>query len=106
MAKLKTTTKIEGSLSLAEVASTPSTLDSYAQLYTKADNVLYCVMGDDSNKTLAFLDSNITGTAANLSGTPALPDGTTATTQSASDNSTKLATTAYADAAGAPTAPA
>lgn len=29
----------------------------------------------------------------------ALPDGTTATTQSTSDNSTKLATTAYADAA-------
>ena len=34
-------------------------------------------------------------TAANLSGTPALPGGTTATTQSAGDNSTKLATTAY-----------
>jgi hypothetical protein len=49
-------------------------------------------------KQLAFLDSNITGTAANLSGTPALPNGTTATTQSASDNSTKLATTAYVDA--------
>jgi hypothetical protein len=42
--------------------------------------------------------------AANLSGTPALPNGVTATTQSASDNSTKLATTAYVDAAaGAPT---
>jgi hypothetical protein len=43
---------------------------------------------------------DITGnasTASNLSGTPALPDGTTATTQSASDNSTKLATTAYVD---------
>lgn len=36
-------------------------------------------------------------TAANLSGTPALPNGTTATTQTARDNSTKLATTAYAD---------
>jgi len=34
-------------------------------------------------------------TAANLSGTPALPNGTTATTQTAGDNSTKLATTAY-----------
>ena len=44
---------------------------------------------------------NITGTAANLSGTPALPNGTTATTQAAQDNSTKLATTAYADAIGA-----
>ena len=44
------------------------------------------------------LNQNTTGTAANLSGTPALPNGTTATTQSPSDNSTKLATTAYADA--------
>ena len=34
-------------------------------------------------------------TAANLSGTPALPNGTTATTQSVGDNSTKLATTAF-----------
>jgi len=42
---------------------------------------------------------NITGTAANLSGTPALPNGTTATTQTAGDNSTKLATTAFAMAA-------
>jgi hypothetical protein len=36
-------------------------------------------------------------TAANLSGTPALPNGTTATTQSQADGSTKLATTAYVD---------
>jgi hypothetical protein len=37
-------------------------------------------------------------TAANLSGTPALPNGTTATTQSAGDGSTKIASTAYVDA--------
>jgi hypothetical protein len=42
---------------------------------------------------------NVSGTASNLSGTPALPNGTTATTQTPSDNSTKLATTAYVDAA-------
>lgn len=47
---------------------------------------------DDSNATLS---NNTTGTAANLSGTPLLPNGTTATTQTAGDNSTKLATTAY-----------
>lgn len=45
------------------------------------------------------LNQNTSGTAANLSGTPALPNGTTATTQVAGDNSTKLATTAYTDAA-------
>ena len=39
--------------------------------------------------------ANTSGTAAGLSGTPALPSGATATTQSAGDNSTKLATTAY-----------
>src|SRR5208283_915490 len=39
--------------------------------------------------------ANTSGTAANLSGTPTLPSGTAATTQSAGDNSTKLATTAY-----------
>jgi len=37
--------------------------------------------------------------AAGLSGTPPLPNGTTATTQAALDNSTKVATTAYTDAA-------
>ena len=44
------------------------------------------------------ITGSVSGTATNLSGTPALPDGTTATTQGAGDNSTKLATTAYVDA--------
>jgi hypothetical protein len=45
--------------------------------------------------TIPQLNQNTTGTAANLSGTPALPVGTTATTPSLGDNSTKLATTAF-----------
>jgi hypothetical protein len=55
------------------------------------------------------LNQNTTGTASNLSGTPALPNGTTATTQTAGDNSTKLATTTYVATAvtnGAYTLPA
>jgi hypothetical protein len=40
------------------------------------------------------VSGNIAGNAAGLSGTPALPNGTTATTQAASDNSTKVQTTA------------
>lgn len=44
------------------------------------------------------LNQNTSGTASNLSGTPALPNGTTATTQTPGDGSTKLATDAYADA--------
>ena len=39
--------------------------------------------------------ANTTGTAGNLSGSPAVPNGTAGATQSAGDNSTKLATTAY-----------
>jgi hypothetical protein len=41
------------------------------------------------------LNQNTTGTAGNLSGTPALPNGTTATTQTNGDNTTKLATDAF-----------
>jgi len=41
------------------------------------------------------LNQNTTGTAANLSGTPALPNGTTATTQTTGDATTKLATDAF-----------
>lgn len=53
--------------------------------------------GTLTNCTFPNLTVNTTGTAANLSGTPALPNGTTATTQTAGDSSTKLATTAYVD---------
>lgn len=60
------------------------------------------------NTTAVITDNGASGltigagqvTAAMLVSSLALPDGTTATTQSASDNSTKIATTAYADAAG------
>jgi len=55
--------------------------------------------GVNGATTWPTFNQNTTGTAANLSGTPDLPDGTTATTQSPSDNSTDLATTAYTDAA-------
>jgi hypothetical protein len=43
-------------------------------------------------------NQSTTGSAASLSAASALPNGTTGTTQAAGDNSTKLATTAYADA--------
>ena len=41
---------------------------------------------------------NVSGSATNLSGTPALPNGTTVTTQAAGSNDTKIATDAYVDA--------
>lgn len=45
------------------------------------------------------LNQNTTGSAASLSAVSALPNGTTATTQAALSNDTKVATDAYADAA-------
>jgi len=51
------------------------------------------VSGDIPNNA-----ANTTGTAANLSGAPVLPSGTTATTQTAGDSSTKLATDGFVTA--------
>lgn len=62
------------------------------------------IVGDvsDSNRAKAITKTNLKAdifTSPTLTGTPSLPTGTTGVTQSASDNSTKLATTAYADSA-------
>lgn len=75
---------LSGNVALGAGDLTTGTLP-HAQLPT-------LVSGDIPNNA-----ANTTGTAANLSGTPGLPNGTTAATQSAGDNSTKLATTAYVD---------
>jgi hypothetical protein len=48
---------------------------------------------------IGSLTGNASGTASNLSGTPALPNGTSATTQSSGDNTAKLATDAFVHAA-------
>ena len=64
------------------------TIPSGAALGTPASGTL-------TNCTFPTLNQNTSGTAANLSGTPTLPNGTLATTQSAADNTTKLATTAF-----------
>ena len=70
------------------------------------DNAVTTVKITDANVTTAKIaDSNVTTekiaddavTGAKISDTAALPDGVTATTQSANDNSEKVATTAYAD---------
>ena len=55
--------------------------------------------GTYPNPGISTLNQNTTGTAANLSGTPALPAGTTATTQTGGDSSTKIATTAFVQGA-------
>lgn len=56
----------------------------------------------DINANFVDLDTTKADLASpTFTGTPSLPTGTTGVTQSSGDNSTKLATTAYADAAGA-----
>lgn len=58
-------------------------------------NGTHVVMSGIQAADVPTLNQNTTGTAAGLSASSALPSGTTATTQSAGDNSTKVATTAY-----------
>ncbi len=97
-----------GNIELGHVSDTTLIRVSAGLVSIQGNNILVSggALGTPSSGTLTnctfpTLNQNTTGTAANLSGTPDLPNGTTATTQAGSDNSTKLATTAYADAAAA-----
>lgn len=93
---------IEGkTLVRTEDINTAAKLETVANLGAYASDILGCADQAAFGALVPTLNQNTTGTAANLSGTPALPNGVTATTQSASDNTTKLATTAYADAQAA-----
>ena len=90
-----------GQLAIAASASTVTSSIAYATAATAST----IVERDSSNNinattfTGALSGNASTATsatsAANLSGTPALPNGTTATTQSPGDNTTKLATDAF-----------
>jgi len=87
-----------GTLTLTPNAQTPNTfLAGPASGSTAAAPAFRGIASGDLPASIA---ANTTGTAAGLSAASALPSGTTATTQSAGDNSTKVATTAYADAEG------
>lgn len=68
-------------------------------LGTSAVENLSAIIGDNGSGALTILAGQIIGSM--LSSSLALPDGNTATTQSPGDNSTKVATTAYADAISA-----
>lgn len=80
--------------------NTAAELETIANLGAYASDILGCADQAALGALIPTLNQNTSGTAANLSGTPALPNGVTATTQSQADNSTKLATTAYVDTLG------
>lgn len=71
-------------------AAIKSYYDSVSSVLTNKDLT-------DASNTFPTFNQNTSGTASNLSGTPTLPNGVSATTQAPGDNSVKLATTAYAD---------
>jgi hypothetical protein len=95
-----------GVITFASGQTFPGTATNATQLNGAAVPASKTIVGTNSSSQIvdassATLANNTTGTAANLSGTPGLPTGTTATTQSAGDNSAELATDAFvATAAG------
>lgn len=99
-AKLATTAYVDRGLATKVDTYGSQTANTFLAAPTGADGVpvFRAMVAADLPATIT---RNTSGTAANLSGTPALPNGTTATTQTAKDASTKLATTAYVDAATA-----
>lgn len=89
-------------------AQTPSNLDllSYNSSTSLWQNSSFSTLGlltsataASTYQTQAGMSSYATLSSPTFSGTPSLPTGTTAVTQSAGDNSTKLATTAFVSAA-------
>ncbi len=76
-----------------DLAGAAATAQSNAETYASDGSNISS--GTVAAARVATLNQNTTGTAANLSGTPALPNGATGTTQTVGDNTTKLATDAF-----------
>lgn len=77
----------------ATAKTTPIDADEFALIDSAASNVLKKVTWANIKATLSSLFAPLASPV--FTGTPSLPTGTTAVTQSAGDNSTKLATTAF-----------
>lgn len=93
-ASLTSNAVVTGGGGQASATISADTTTTHALFATAGAPAFRAVVSGD----IPTLNQNTTGTAANLSGTPALPNGTTATTQAAKSNDTKLATDAYVDA--------
>ena len=108
---MSNTIRIKRRSSVGSVGS-PTTLKNAELAFNEADNILYYGYGDDGSGDAttipaiggpgAFLtlssEQTVTGNKT-FSGTVSLGSSAVATTQSAGNNSTKLATTAYVDGA-------
>ena len=109
---------LDGNVTLAKIADQAANTvivrdaNSSGDLSAKAVADTEILIGDGSGFTAASLSGDVTMTnagavtiandavtGAKIHDSAALPNGVTATTQSASDNSTKVATTAYVDTA-------
>jgi hypothetical protein len=88
LANITTVGKVQNSATTASSANGASTIVSRDANGNFAANTI-----------TATLSGNISGSAASLSAASTLPDGTNATTQAASNNSTRVATTEYVDRA-------
>lgn len=79
-----------GSAWTTSIAAPSSALVGVSDVQTLTHKTL-----TDGTNVFPTFNQNTTGTAANLAGTPALPNGTSATTQVPGDGSTKIATDAF-----------
>jgi hypothetical protein len=87
-----------GVLAATQSATAHEWLNSYnasTGAFTATQPAFSDISGQIAGSQVPTLNQNTSGTAANLSGTPALPNGTTATTQTTGDDSTDLATDAF-----------
>ncbi len=82
-----------GSVAWSGITSKPTTISGYGTTDAKIASGVITL----GSNTITPLTSSSTLNAAKLSG--AIPSGVTTTTQTAGDNSTKIATTAYVDSA-------
>lgn len=119
--RVKTATGASDGVALANIQHQPANTvlvrdaNSTGAVSAKAVADTQILIGDGTGFTSAALSGDVTMTnagavtiaddavtGAKISDSAALPDGVTATTQSAGDDSTKVATTAYADSSRTP----
>jgi hypothetical protein len=91
-----TVTATSGDYSVSQITgAAPLASPTFTGTVTLPDGTTVSSSAWSLSSHFPTLNQNTTGTATNLSGTPALPNGTAAATQTANDSSTKIATDAF-----------